>query len=206
MTLLKNMNDYNTDATNYWYTQIDNTSYTNKDNMKSTIDTYLTDLVLAYNTYKSSLDRSLMTNLILALYNYLMQKYQVQIQDPDCPPIDNLDFVLTDLYHSWTYTLPDYTQLFTISGDSSEGTIDTTDIYAQLKQNIKSEFAQADNIQIKFERIHSVASKTSEIALYRIIKQPKITCVDIDIKSMILNDFKLQDVMDEFNWTWKAFD
>jgi len=210
MTILREINIYYTNAKTYWDNQIDNSSYTNKDELKSTVATYLTNLNSAYETYKNSLDKSIMTNLILALYYYLMQKYQIQIDDPNCPSIDELDFILTDLYHNWTYELPDYAQLFILSddpNDSTKGIIELTNTYNQLKNNIESNFAQEDNTQIKTAYIPTVASKSTETNLYRIIKQPKFTIVDnVDIKSKLLNDFKLQDIMDEFGWTWAAFE
>ena len=222
MSILREINNYCTDATAYWYNEIDNSSYVNKDELKSNIDTFMQELKDAYVTYKNSLDRTALSSLIMALFAYSVHKDGVTFDDPNIPPVEDIQLYIPDLYHNWNYTIPDYTQLFELIANESDATLGefktspdtlppvdqrltTPPIFDALKNAIENEFAPYDN---KFVPNQSklVSSASVDRAMYRIFKNPQPKPNSVNIKEIINTSYGLQEIKDEFNWSWPGLD
>lgn len=187
----------------YWENEIENStcSEIDKDNMNTTLNSYLDNLESSYNSYlnKSETDMELLLEM---LYGYVSLKYKVIVDDPNAPTIPELisSGDIRTMFNNWTYDLTgDYSTLFSISVDGVTGDcqLDKETAFTNIENAISNSDSD-DRDEIDSFR-NSFPGAVRKSMIFRMYKQPLNDIQDFDVRCYCLQDMYLQEVLDSFN-------
>jgi hypothetical protein len=161
--------------------------------------------------YEYIISSSLETETINALipaYSYVGSKYNIVINNSNCPvfpnafPVEASGFL--SLYSMYLFPLPDYNTVayFTLTSTgpsaSNDGIVDTTTAYTTDMTNMF-------NISADISRIQTFITNTTP-PMTRIVFQVftdnlSIYSSGIDVKGYLYNNLNLLQVINDFGWT-----
>ncbi len=209
-------------AQSHWTTRINETSYTNKPELLSIMNGFLTDLQTSYDSYKIGAVKASMTDFLLPLYGYIAIKFSMNLP-VQAPPIPELiaGEDIRSLYENWsdilTVGVPFYESLFDLSAtpppeptippdpdpppDPTTGEIEIADGYIDLKALIDGGDA-SDTANLEEFR-YSLGSGLGLRSIYMTNAHPRVTPVPgFDARNQQLFVMYLLEILREFGWTY----
>ena len=112
--VLKDISDWLLLVKTYWTTEINNSIYTNKSALKTTMEGFLTDLQTKYDSYITGSSKASMADFLMPINGYITMKFALNFPSVT-PPITVVipDEDARTFYVNWSYTLPsDYSTMF----------------------------------------------------------------------------------------------
>lgn len=189
----------------YYTTQINSSAFSNKADLLSSMNTFISDLETAFNSYKTS--TALLKNTkkaLISAYTYVTNNYISVIVDPEYPASEIVfDEALgfRSMFGMFLLDFPNHetSAYFTITG-SGIGVLTATTTYTNLKSSIQNMVSSdGDRLTDLYEK----TIPTTDQILYRMYANQYPEMVinnNIKVKPFLLDDLGFQDCIDKFNW------
>lgn len=200
----------------YWETMIDDQYYGNVTNtdgtsMKNDLNNYMNSLDSKFNAYASDQTRKgPFIDATFSLANYASAKDVSPSPEVSIASIPELPTgTAKDLFAWWQINLPEPWQMFNIHSTTDQVTLLTTltlteakytTVYTGLGTYVADDIARFDSLAT------SVSAAVRERASYLLFAGPNavITNTGKNLNDVLLIDYGIQAVVDEFSWTIKG--
>ena len=190
-------------AAAHWQGVINNSGYTNKDQLLNSLDSQLGSLATSYQNYINGSSENKVKDLLIPVFAYIMIRYKKEYLEP-VPSIGDLmeNNDLRTLYTNWTYELPsDYGTVFTLvsSGSPGEGVLGKAGVYYNVESAINNGNS-TDNDQLGTIP-HHLYTVTKDVNIHLTFKPVKTRLTDIDPKNFALEEMHLDEILEVFNFS-----
>lgn len=206
-------------AVAYWEAKIDqevddagHTGLGFKDQLKTELYAFMDTLDPVFNAYANDdTRRGPFIDVLLALYNYAVSAYLIVTPEVPVPSLSILpNGVVTDLFAWFTEDLPPYENLFEVVFTEDPLAVPPT-VTAELVDvefsgvvTTVGNYLSDDMANIEGITNQIVAAVRERAAYIVFADDANIVRNDGTAKEILLNDFRLLDVLNEFGWTVKG--
>lgn len=207
---LKELSNWTTSASSYWSPLVSAAvsaqnllnleGQQNPATIMTSINNKLNELISAKTSYYGNTDLyETVKDSLASLYSYVnLKDVVVAASGPTIPDLIDQNTGVKVWFKTFTYTLPAYNTLFTLTTPEVTGNVILVDTGCSGLKSIINGAASSDIATIN-SFINILSSNTKDSILYRMFARPSITFTDsIDIKSQILVTYKFNDVFAEF--------